>query len=136
MVTTEQDPAYFRWASDILKVEFVPGTGCKALTNLSADGRVLGVVIYSRFTARNCEMSVASDGSGHWMTREYLRATFGYPFVQCKLQRVMAVVEANNARALALDLRLGFVQEGRLRDWFPDQDGLLLGMLRSECRYA
>ncbi|MEY2654268.1 MAG: Burkholderia virus Bcepmigl [Pseudomonadota bacterium] len=135
MVTTEQDPKFFEWANTILKTVYAPGPGCKVLSNVAADGAIRAVVIYSRFSKANCEMSVASDGSGHWVTREFWRAAFGYPFLQCGLVRVTAIVEHDNEAALKMDFRLGFVQEGRIRLWTGEKDGIVLGMLKSECRW-
>lgn len=135
MVTDEQDPRFFEFASRVLKVTLKYESGCRVLTRLASTGEIMGVVAYDHWTPGNCEMSIASDLTGHWMTREFLRLAFAYPFLQCGLRRVTGVVEEDNWRALNLDTRLGFVFEGRLRKWFGDKDGIVLGMLREECRW-
>jgi len=135
VVCFEQDPDFFRWASTVLNVDYQPGEGCKVITNLSKDRSILGVVVYTSFTRRNCEMSLASDGTGHWMTREFLCAVFGYPFLLAKLRRVTGIVEEDNERALKLNRHLGFLTEGRLQRWFGDKDGIVMGMLSERCRW-
>jgi RimJ/RimL family protein N-acetyltransferase len=134
VVTYEQLPEFFEWASGILNVNYRHGDSCKVVTNV-IDNRIRGVVVYTSFTRRNCEMSMASDGSGHWITREFLRAAFGYPFLQMDLARVTGIVEHDNERALRLNMRLGFMIEGKLRGWFKDKDGIIFGMLANECRW-
>jgi RimJ/RimL family protein N-acetyltransferase len=135
MVTTEQDPRFFEWANAILKANYAPGPGCKVLANVADDGTIRCVVVYSRFSKTNCEMSIATDGSGHTLTRKFLTAAFGYPFVQCGLQRVTVIVEHDNVESLRLVRHAGWVQEGCIRQWNNGKDGILFGMLKSECRY-
>ena len=62
-------------------------------------------------------------------------AAFMHPFVQWKLRRVTGLVPAKNTKALRFDLHLGFVREGYLRNALPDDDIIVLGMLREECIY-
>ena len=45
------------------------------------------------------------------------------------------LVPAKNKAALRFDLHLGFKQEGIIRNALPDDDIILLGMLKSECIY-
>lgn len=136
MLTTEQDPRFFRFASRELECEFRPEHGCKVLTNLSLDGEILVVCVYHRFSETNCEMAIASDGKRHWMTRAAVLAAFAYPFNQLGLLRVTGVVETTNRPALRFSNKLGFVAEGLLADWFgPGRDGILLGMTRNNCRW-
>jgi RimJ/RimL family protein N-acetyltransferase len=135
VVCFEQHPDFFRWASTVLNIDYQPNMGCSVITNLANDERILAVVIYNNFTRRNCEISIASDGAGHWMTRPFLKAVFGYPFLLCKLRRITGVVEDGNERALRLNRHLGFVTEGRLRHWFGDKDGIVMGLLPEDCRW-
>lgn len=97
---------------------------------------VKGVIVYEGFTASNCNMHVASDLSGHWITRELLFTAFAYPFIQCGLRRVTGLVPSKNTRALDFDLKLGFTPEGKMRHFLPDGDDMIiLGMLREDCPF-
>jgi RimJ/RimL family protein N-acetyltransferase len=103
------------------------------------DGALIGGVIYTEFRqmgANAHDMRMHCAGDPGWLTRITLRAFFGYPFRQLGCIRVTATVARANRRALDMNRRLGFQIEGRIRDGYgPGRDGLLLGMLRHECRW-
>lgn len=132
-VCFEQKPEYFEFASRILDVRYEHGDGCKAMAHLYDNGEIAAVAIFSRFSLHNLEMSIATDGKKQWATRRFLRCAFGYPFIQLKKRRVLGVIEEDNVAAIVLDTKLGYVREGRLRKWFGDKDGILMGMLKEEC---
>jgi RimJ/RimL family protein N-acetyltransferase len=132
-IDPEQKPEYFAWASKALDAKYSYEDGCRVFTHLHDDGRIAAVVVYSRFHETNCEMSIASDGSRRWITRRFAAMAFAYPFITLKKRRVMGIVKEDNEAALRLDAKLGFQFEGRLRKWFGDKDGILLGMLKEEC---
>lgn len=98
--------------------------------------RIVFVVVYSRFSSRNCELSIATDGTKRWATRRSLRAIFHVPFNQWGLRRTTFVINAENKVSIDLCERLGAVREGVVRKCFPgDADGLVLGMLKEECQW-
>lgn len=95
------------------------------------------VVIYSRFGPRNCELTIATDGTRRWASKRSLRAIFHVPFTQWALARVTFVVRADNKTSIDMCERLGAVQEGVIRKAFADDvHGVVLGMLREECSWA
>ena len=100
------------------------------------NGEVAAGVVYSLFTGNGIMMNVASDGSRRWLTKEFLRAAFAYPFKQLGCTRVSGLVRVDNPAALQFDKHLGFREEGVIRK--GDDDGtdlVLLGMLKEECRW-
>ena len=102
-----------------------------------ADGLPVFVVVYSRFSERNCELSIATDQTKRWATRKALRAIFHIPFNQWRLRRVTFVINAENKVSIDLCERLGAVREGVVRKSFPgDADGLVLGLLREENKWC
>ena len=71
---------------------------------------------------------------------ESMRLALNFIFNELNLHRVQLTVFGYNARAIKLYERLGFVQEGRFRE-FLERDGvrydmLLFGLLRDEWRQA
>lgn len=100
------------------------------------DGELIAVAVFDGFSVGDCNMHIASDGTGHWLTREFLAASFAYPFIQCGLRRVTGLVPAKNADALRFDQHLGFRREG-YHPKAADNGGDLisLGMLREHCRF-
>lgn len=102
---------------------------------MEIDGKLVVVTLYNGFTEHNCSMHVVSDGGRQWCSRGFLAAAFAYPFRQLGLSRVTAYVPAKNTAALMLDLRLGFKPEGRMVEAMGDDDLIVLGMLRRECKW-
>ncbi len=103
---------------------------------LERDGELVAGVVYNFYSRGNdIAIHVASDGSRRWMTREFLRAVFRYPFIQLGVRRVTGYVPASNADARRFDEHIGFVQEGVMREAANGEDMVVYGMLARECRY-
>lgn len=120
------------WASE--RIGFEPRHDARAIGWGGGD-TIKAVTLYDGFSACDCNIHIASDGSGQWLTRGYLRASFWHPFIQWNLRRLTGLVPAKNQDALRFDLHLGFEREGYIRHALPDDDLILLGMLRENCRY-
>ena len=104
---------------------------------LEEDGRMIAGVIYEGFSGPNVWMHVAAEPGCRWMTRNYLRACFFFPFVQLGVKRVSGYVEASNTTARRFDEHLGFKEEARLSGAAKDGgDVIIYRMLREECRYV
>lgn len=99
------------------------------------NGELRAVTMYDCFSKADCNIHIASDGTGTWLHRSFLVTCFMHPFVQWNLRRMTGLVPAKNKKALNFDLHLGFKQEGYLRHALPDDDIILLGMLREDCRF-
>lgn len=111
------------------------GEWCEAI-GLERDGELIAVVVYNLFSGADIAMHIAAVPGRRWMTREFLRVAFRYPFVQLGVRRVTGYVPASNADALRFDLHLGFVQEGCMREAMENgEDIIVLGMLERECRW-
>jgi RimJ/RimL family protein N-acetyltransferase len=131
----------FQPAADIIAFveKHIPGTyfrpDAKAI-GVSRDGKLVGGVVFDTFCDHSCRISVASDGSANWMTKEFVLTVFSYPFLQCGLRRISALTSVNNAASLNFVRAFGFVEEGRLReDGSEGEDLLVFGLLARECRF-
>lgn len=103
---------------------------------LERDAELVAAVIFNLWSGADIAMHIAAVPGRRWMTREFLRAAFRYPFVQLECQRVTGYVPASNADALRFDRHLGFVEEGRMREALDNgEDVIVLGMLERECRW-
>lgn len=110
--------------------------GMKGL-GLERDGSLVAGVLYEGYTGHNIWMHVAADQSKRWMTREYLRYCFHYPFNELGCGRVSGWVEASNEAARRFDEHLGFKEEARLKGAARDGgDVILYVMWRKDCRYV
>lgn len=129
MIITDQDPRLLEWIGQKLNTTFDQRT-CRTVAHVTATS--MCVVVYSRFSQYGCEITVYSD-SPKLATREFLKAIYSYPFIQLGLRRVTFVTRASNTRAIRLALYVGAKQEGRIREAFGDEDGILLGLLAGDC---
>jgi RimJ/RimL family protein N-acetyltransferase len=112
------------------------GDYAHAMGLLNGDGRLIAVTVWDNFSNWNCFMSVASDGSRRWMTPAFLYRSFFYPFEQLGLRRVTLTVASDNAASENLARRLGFsVECAAMPALFGDKDGIVLGLLREDCRW-
>lgn len=103
---------------------------------IERDGELIGGTAFDTFCERECVLHTASDGSARWLTRDYIKLVFHYPFIQLGFVRLTSFVSVNNPRSLRLAKHFGFVEEGRARGAGKDgEDLVMLGMLRTECRY-
>lgn len=94
------------------------------------------VVGYFNYDGLSVEGAIAAADKRRWANRGFIEKAFDYPFNQLGVKRFVVRVEETNREAFELDKRLGFVEEGRLREASPDgNDIIILGMLRRECRW-
>jgi RimJ/RimL family protein N-acetyltransferase len=121
------------WARQ--RIPHVPSWGewCETI-GLEDDGELLAVVVYNLYSGADIAMHIAAVPGRLWMTREFLRVAFRYPFVQLGCRRVSGFVPASNADAQRFDEHLGFRREGLMRHALPDDDIIVYGMLREEAR--
>ncbi|MCE7797851.1 GNAT family N-acetyltransferase [Sphingobium sufflavum] len=128
------------WAERVIGIRFFPDAraiGWGVNDDVAApDADIRGVAVYDRWTETDCHVHLASNGTGLFGAKAFLAAGFAFPFVEADRRRVTGLVPADNARALRLNQHLGFRQEGVMRNAGPSgQDIIVLGMLRSECRF-
>lgn len=100
------------------------------------DGTLRGVVVFDAFSSTGCWISVASDGTRNWLTREFILRVFAFPFIQCRHPRLNAFVSEHNPASLQFCDGFGFKREGLLREAGDHgEDLVVFGLLRRECRW-
>jgi RimJ/RimL family protein N-acetyltransferase len=103
---------------------------------LKRDERLVAGVLYEGINAHNCWMHVAGEPGSRWLTRDYLRTVFAYPFLVCGVRRISGYVDAQNHQARRFDEHLGFQEEARLSGaGMNGGDVILYVMWRDECRF-
>lgn len=128
-----QDGRYLEWAARRIGITSFRNDA-KTIA-IERRGDISGVVVYDTFSPVDCNMSAASDGTGYWMSRSFLRAIFMYPFVQLGFRRVTAIVASRNKQSLNYCMNMGFKVEGFCPHAMADDDAVILGMLRENCRF-
>lgn len=134
MATIISNPArVFAFITQFMPMQ--PVGGMKGL-GLEKDGELIAGVLYEGFNGYNVWMHVAAIPGSRWMTREFLRYCFSYPFDEMGVERVSGYVEASNAEAIRLDEKLGFNEEARLKGAASDGgDVISYVMWREDCRF-
>lgn len=98
------------------------------------DGELICGVVYNDYRVHSIHASIASTDP-RWACRRTLYTIFAYPFVQLKVGRITTYCGASMTSVRRFNERLGFTQEGLLRRGFGDDDCVIFGMLREECRW-
>ena len=92
--------------------------------------------IYNRCSPPDICIHVVAREGALWCHEDILAHVFAYPFGQLELGRCTVPVLSGNEASKRMVEALGFVYEGTLRRAGPgDQDILLYGILREECRW-
>jgi RimJ/RimL family protein N-acetyltransferase len=97
--------------------------------------RLIAGVVYANYNGVNVECHIASDGSKRWMTKEYLRVIFDYPYNQLKCNRITVCVGQGNKDSQRFVEHLGFTLEARLADAHPTGDILIYSLRKPECKW-
>lgn len=101
---------------------------------LVRDNALQAVIGYDGFIGRTCCMhSLILNPKA--ITREFVRTMFHYPFVQCNLQYLIALVDSSNERAMKLDKHVGFEEKMRIPNGALEGDLVMLIMQRDKCRW-
>jgi RimJ/RimL family protein N-acetyltransferase len=67
------------------------------------------------------------------ITRRAIKACFNYPFEQLGCRRIYGCISEHNAQSLEITKRLGWQQEGRLRQaGFNGEDMIIMALLKEE----
>jgi RimJ/RimL family protein N-acetyltransferase len=101
---------------------------------IESEGDLIAGCVYNDFRGHAMHVSIASS-SPRWATKRTLQALFDYPFRQLHVERLTAYTGKSMASVRTFLVRLGFVEEGVIRKGFADDDAVIYGMLRKECRW-
>lgn len=102
---------------------------------LVKDGELVAGVIYNLYTGTSICMHVGAKPGRRWLTRGFLYAAFDYPFNELKCRRVTGLVPSKNSDARRFDRHLGFEFEGIMRHALADDDLMIFGLLKENCRW-
>jgi RimJ/RimL family protein N-acetyltransferase len=102
---------------------------------LMREGRLVAGVVYNFLDGANVCMHIGAEEGGHWATPEFLLAVFDYPFNQLGRRRVTAMTKKRAKKTRAFVENLGFTYEGKCAHYFSDDDLIVYGMLRANCRF-
>lgn len=96
---------------------------------------IVGAVVYDAFTPYECCIHVRLDKPG-CKTPGVLRQVFAYPFEQLGLKRLTGLVAKTNQKGHKLCTYLGFHFEGVKQSALGDDDEVIYGLLRENCKWV
>lgn len=104
---------------------------------LERDGKLIAGVIYHRYDGRNIWTHIRGTPGQYWLTRDYLRMIFYFPFVDAGCTRIWGEAEYNNPAAINLQERLGFKRKAVLEGACWDGgDVYIYAIDKEDCRYV
>jgi len=101
---------------------------------IEKNGQIVCGMMFENFTGRSIQGHLAKE-PGARMTKAWLQAVFGYAFLQCKVNKFIAVVDSENAETLRFSRHVGFVDEFCIKDAGPKGDFHIFTMTRQQCRF-
>lgn len=129
-------PALLQWAAQNLGlIGFSPEARTISHMLQNDDGSVqpLAVVVFDRWTEFTCEVSIASDETGRWTSKGFIRTVYDYVFIHAKKLRMNMAVSLQNEKPINMHTALGHVVDGQLRDGFGEgHDGILYGFTKQD----
>lgn len=94
-----------------------------------------GVLINDIRPQRDCWLTIYTT-TPYWAKRHVMRYVFGIIFNLIGAQRCSVLVSLSNQKSFDMCKRLGFVEEGILRQYRDNgEDCHVLGMLKQECKW-
>ena len=119
------------WVCAKTGVEYYPGMpaiGCMV------QGEMVAGVVYTDFNGSSIAIH-SRVSNPRLVSREFFWAIFNYPFNQLGVRRVTGLVSTANLAAQRVDEHLGFVEEARLKEYFPDGDAIIYVMWKESCKW-
>lgn len=130
-----EDERVGRWVEERVPHLHLDASPYTALGQINEHGLLMAGVVFATYTERDVHLHVASQGK-RWLTRRFIGEVFRYTFLQLGCRRCTVSVAASNEASRHFVLHVGWKYEGILRAMLPgDEDVLLFGMLREECRW-
>jgi RimJ/RimL family protein N-acetyltransferase len=130
LIVTGQSEAIAKWLEARLGQAFIPPY--EAVGILNGKGQRIGAVVLNDYAERNIELTAYGPGA---FQRGVIRALARYCFVQLGCNRVTFRTRASNLYVRRVIEKHGAKQEGTLRDWYDDDDAIVYGLLKHECRF-
>jgi RimJ/RimL family protein N-acetyltransferase len=130
MLTTANQMVLWKFLQDRIGIHWSTDLVCLGRI---VRGKLIGVVGFNNFTGTSCHIHMAGDPG--WISREFIRASFGYVFEEGGLTMVFGIVPSGNIRALGIDRKLGFRELIYIPGAHPDGGLHILQMKREDCRW-
>lgn len=136
MILTGHRDAVAAWVASRIKDLYTPPTRDFEAIGVTRDGKLVGGVVYSNYheiAPGQHDIMLTSAGDPGWLTRGAIKVLIGYPFDQLACIRLTSIISKANRPARAMNERLGFKLEGKIRHGRGiGKDCLVYGLLRQD----
>lgn len=106
-----------------------------AIGQLDGLGNIVGGAVFTTYTHRDIHIHCAGI-SRRWLSRRFLGEVYRYVFLSLGCRRTTVMIRRSNQASIDFCTGLGYRYEGVLRAYMAnDEDCIIMGMLREECRW-
>jgi RimJ/RimL family protein N-acetyltransferase len=137
MLQSAQSSEAKQIAANILlkEVGVQPCGDLQALFWVNEENKIEWVVGYTAFIGKTCQMHVINLTEAY-TPKGLLFGAFDFPFNYLGVEKIIAIVNSLNTRAMNYDKKLGFTEVVRLEGMHDDGgDLVVLEMNKADCRW-
>lgn len=99
------------------------------------DGEIIAGVVYDSYEP-NARISMHCAGIGkRWLTKEFLKYAFYYPFNQLNVNAVINTVSSNNKASIIFTEHCGFKEVARIEGGASDGDLIIYVLYKKDCKW-
>jgi RimJ/RimL family protein N-acetyltransferase len=128
-IVTDRKAESEQWLSQ--KTNCPPLDESAQYVTLLRGDKIEAVCGYDDFNGASVRAHIAIDGQ---VNREFLWFIFYYPFEQLRVKKMIAAVHGLNEKCVRFCEKLGFVQEAKITNVFPDGDLLFLTLTKEKSK--
>ena len=118
----------------INKNAWIDATKYEAI-GLEENGELIAGVIYDTYQP-NVRVAMHCAGIGkRWLTKEFLKYAFYYPFVQLNVKVIINTVSSNNKDSIKFTEHCGFKEVARIEGGASDGDLIIYVLYKENCKW-
>ena len=99
---------------------------------LKRNDELIAGVIYENWNHQSIWCHFAIQGQ---LTPAYLAAIFDYPYNICQVEKIICPVGSDNEQSIKVVKKMGFTEEGRIKEGRPHGDIVFYTLRRDNCRF-
>jgi RimJ/RimL family protein N-acetyltransferase len=99
---------------------------------LKRNNELIAGVIYENWNHQSIWCHFAIEGQ---LTPAYLAAIFDYPYNICQVEKIICPVGSDNEQSIKVVKKMGFTEEGRIKEGRPHGDIVFYTLRRDDCRF-
>jgi RimJ/RimL family protein N-acetyltransferase len=128
-VVTNRSDWVAAWANETFQTTFVPPYHAFGILK---DDKLIGAAVFNGYEGKNIELSCVGRGAFN-RTVCHLIAKTAFEVNDC--ERITVKTRADNEYVVRVAQKFGWKIEGLLRHYYGETDCIIMGMLKSECRF-